>query len=74
VHQSEEISLPEPTLSRELAEETLLIAARLQHEHRELLTLSELKQTAAEVDISPEFVELALHPMDDNKLHSTASN
>ncbi len=50
----------EPTLDRGKAEEALLIAARLQLEHRERLTLTQLKQTAAEVDIDPEFVEQAV--------------
>jgi len=50
----------EIALDQQAAEAALLIAARLQHEHRERLTLAELKRTAAEVDISPEFVEQAV--------------
>jgi hypothetical protein len=45
---------------RTQAEEALLIAARLQQEHREQYSLSDLKKTASEVDISPEFVEQAI--------------
>lgn len=51
---------PEPRFDRTQAEEALLIAARLQQEHRDQLSLSDLKKTAAEVDISPEFVEQAI--------------
>jgi hypothetical protein len=47
-------------LDRDKADEALLIAARLQHEHSERSTLAEMKRTAAEADISPEFVDQAI--------------
>ncbi len=50
----------EPRFDRTQAEEALLIAARLQQEHQDQFSLSDLKRTAAEVDIRPEFVERAI--------------
>jgi hypothetical protein len=58
----------------ETAEETLLIAARLQHVERERLSLSELKRTAAEPDISPEFVDEAIRIMGERKTPVTKTS
>ena len=57
----------EPTLDQAAAEEALLIAARLQHAHRERLSLDEIKRTGAEVGIAPEFVEQAILMMSQRK-------
>jgi hypothetical protein len=60
VQNGDEFADHELTLDRAAAEEALMIAAMLQHEQCERLSLNELKRTAAEVDISPEFVEQAI--------------
>ena len=73
MHFGDDYPFQELTLDRAAAEEALLIAARLQHVEKERLTVSDLKRSAAELNIDPELVDRALLLMHARRLDTVRS-
>jgi hypothetical protein len=63
----EELIPASRTLDWSTGEEALKLAARLQHEHRQRVSLGELKEMAISAEIAPEFVDQALLLMYDRQ-------